>query len=207
MKRWFYFVLAILLTAGIGYVIFRYFFSAGGTGLNASSENTNSEQKPANEAWKAVDRSPDGFKLEMPADPRQVQIPAYNAHGQIELVQMLQAAPTPETTFAVAWADDPPVEQAGSASAGRTLDLARDGALMRAQATLLEETHNQLAGNPTRDFSGRNANGGLLNARLILAGRRLYMLIATFPGPSVRNDADIHRFFGSFQLMTLPNSE
>ena len=80
--------------------------------------------------------------------------------------------------------------------------MARDGALGRTQTTLLSESRDNRNGYPSRDFSARNAGGGILNARLILAGNRLYLLIATFPAASARRDEDVNHFFDSFSLTT-----
>jgi hypothetical protein len=38
----------------------------------------------------------------------------------------------------------------------------------------------------------------MLNARLVLAEERLYMLIALFPSASSVREKDVHRFFNSF---------
>jgi hypothetical protein len=40
-----------------------------------------------------------------------------------------------------------------------------------------------------------------MNSRLILAGKRLYMLTATFPTGGARRDEDVARFFSSFTLV------
>jgi hypothetical protein len=78
--------------------------------------------------------------------------------------------------------------------------MAQDGALARTQATLLGESSDTRDGYPTRDFSGRNQGGGIFNARLILARRRLYMLIVALPAASARSEGDVNRFFNSFSL-------
>jgi hypothetical protein len=154
-----------------------------------------------------LDRSPDGFKVEMPAGTRQTQVPAYDQRGDIDQVDMIYAYPDAQTTYAVTWADNPPVERASGDGAETTLDMARDGALARTQATLIGESRDRRDGFPARNFSGRNQGGGIFNARLILAGRRLYMLIATFPADSARNDEDVNRFFDSFTLTSAARNE
>ena len=53
---------------------------------------------------------------------------------------MIYAYPDSQTTYAVTWADNPPVERASGDGAERTLDMARDGALARTQATLIGES-------------------------------------------------------------------
>jgi hypothetical protein len=45
----------------------------------------------------------------------------------------------------------------------------------------------------------RNSSGGVMDTRLIMAGKRLYMLSAAFPSMSARREQDVKRFFGSFQ--------
>ena len=113
---------------------------------------------------------------------------------------MIIATPNAETTYAIAWDDDPPVERASGEAVERTLDNARDGALARTQTTLMDESHASFQGYPARDFTGQNQSGGLFNARLILAGKKLYMMIVAFPAPSARRDEDVNHFFDSFKL-------
>ncbi len=137
----------------------------------------------------------------MPASVTETQVPAYNDRGVVEPARMIEASADSETIFAVAWAENPPVQRANSGDGtDKTLDLARDGALVRTQTTLVGESRSQRYGYPARDFSARNANGGILNARLVLAGPRLYLLVATFPNAAARRDDDVNRFFGSFSL-------
>jgi hypothetical protein len=78
--------------------------------------------------------------------------------------------------------------------------MARDGALGRTQTTLVGESRGDCYGYPSRDFPARSASGGILNARLVLAGTRLYLLVATFPNAAARRDDDVNRFFASFSL-------
>jgi hypothetical protein len=46
--------------------------------------------------------------------------------------------------------------------------------------------------------SAQNGNGGVLDARLIMAGNRLYVLMALFPSAGARRERDVTRFFDSF---------
>lgn len=198
-------VLIILVVGAIGLCVYRYRVALGlasppRTLESAGPEQTSSDLHPAHIDWQAMDRSPDGFKVEIPAGTRQTQIPAYDERGNVDQVDMIYTYPDSQTTYAVTWADDPPVERASGDGADRTLDMARDGALARAQSTLIDESRDRRDGFPARDFSGRNAGGGIFNARLILAGKRLYMLIAAFPAASARSDEDVNRFFNSFTL-------
>jgi hypothetical protein len=147
-----------------------------------------------------LDRTPDGFKVDMPTDVKEIQIPAYNERGGADQVSMIFANPDAETTYSVVWADDPPVARVNGMAPDQTLDAARDGALARTQTTLVSESKNGQQGRAEREFSARNVGGGVLNSRLIFAGTRLYMLIAAFPAASARRDEDVTRFFNSFVL-------
>jgi hypothetical protein len=208
VRRGYAIVLGAILVCGIVYMyVHRQDLGfAGASSETASSTSaTNSDQvgapaRPAHVVWTTVNRDKDGFDLDMPADSKDMQIPAFNESGGTEQVQMMYAYPDAETSFSVAWADEPPVERVSGNVADKTLDTARDDALARTQSALMSEARNNLQGYPARDFIGRNDGGGIFNARLILVGPRLYMLIAAFPSASARRDDDVTHFFNSFHL-------
>lgn len=211
MKRPVYVVLSLLVLGTVIYCIYVYRMDLGifwptKTPSSESTEPSDSTPRRAAIEWNAVDRTADGFRVQMPGGIDETQIPAYNELGGIEPVEMLIATPGPDTTFAVAWADHPPVERAGNQNAEKTLDMARDGALARTQAVLTGESRNRIDGHPVCQFSARNDRGGILNARLVLAGTHLYMLIAAFPAASARRDEDVNRFFDSFTLTRASNT-
>jgi len=201
-----YILLAVFLILGVVYV-YRHrvdlgIVSPAGRGNEEStSSDIPASARPANIAWESVDRSSDGFKVEMPVEIKQIQVPAYNFQGGAEQVDMIYSYPNPETCFAVAWADEPPVERANSDVPDKTLEMARDDAMQRTETTLVSETPLSQQGFPGRDFSARNLGGGVFNARLILARKRLYMLTATFPSVDARREQDVIRFFNSFSLV------
>lgn len=213
MQRWYYIVLGGILIAGGAYIYMHRndlgLSSPSATPVDVSSDQSSSQSSsqyiPARIVWTTIDRTPQGFKLEMPADSKEIQIPAYNQTGGADQVDMIYAYPDAETSFSISWADNPPVERVSGGSVEKTLDAARDDALSRTQSTLAGETKSIRQGYPVRDFVGRNDGGGVFNARLILAGRRLYMLIAAFPSASARRPEDVNRFFDSFHLLSPAN--
>jgi hypothetical protein len=194
-------VLCLVAIASVVYV-YRAKIELSGSGRapgNGATSQLSSSPAPAQIDWQEVDRSPDGFKVQMPTGANETLIPAYNAQGGVEQVNLIMAMPGPDT-FAVAWADHPPVERASSENAEKTLDLARDGALARTETVLTGEARSRIDGYPECQFSARNEQGGIMNARLILAGTHLYMLTAAFPAASARREEDVNRFFDSFML-------
>jgi hypothetical protein len=193
--------LGIILIVVVVYLVYEY---RGDFGLGGPKSAATPGAGSGEIAWQTVDRSADGFKVKMPAAANETQIPAYTDHGVVEQVEMIEAPEGPDTTYAVAWADNPPVERAAGENAEKTLDMARDGALGRTQTSLVMESRGEFGGYASREILARNAGGGILNGRLILAGTHLYMLIATFPSTSARRDENVKYFFDSFSLTTVP---
>jgi hypothetical protein len=202
VTKWVYFAVSVVVIGVIGYFVYqhRVWLGLSSAGGGVPTEETSTDQEPAHVSWRAVERVQNGFRVEMPSDTSEIQVPAYDAEGGAEEMDMIVATPNAETTYAVAWNDNPPVERASGEAVERTLDNARDGALARTQTTLVGESRTNYMGYPGRDFSGRNQSGGLFNARLILKGTTLYMMIAAFPAPSARRDEDVNHFFDSFKL-------
>jgi hypothetical protein len=206
VNRWILIGVAVVAVLGIGYVVMHrgQFGLAGarpiGADDNRDRERTTPKAHPATIEWQKVDRTADGFRVEMPADVKQIQIPAYTETGGTEQMDMIFSNPDAETTFSVAWDDNPPVARASNGAPGRTLEMARDGAVARTQTTLVNEAPDNSQGFPGRVFEARNSGGGVMNSRLIYAGSRLYMLIAAFPSVKARRDRDVERFFNSFTV-------
>jgi len=208
VKRWYYIVLGGILLAGAGYIWLNRVelglasppadnaettYSAGSSATPSASSS-----RPARIFWQKVDRSSDGFKVEMPADVKDMQTTSYNSQGGTEPVNMIYAYPDAQTSFSVAWADNPPVARANSMAVDKTLDTAMADAMARTQTSLVAQSKANRKGYPARDFAARNAHGGIYNTRLLLVGQRLYMLIAAFPDDSARKPNDVARFFDSF---------
>lgn len=203
MKRWQIAVLVLLAVAGGVYVylhredlglVSRTFGGADGAGSDLSSSS------PAHIDWQTVNRASEGFRVDLPINSKEIQVPAYNEAGGTEPVGMIISYPNPETTFSVAWEDNPPVYRVSGRSPERTLDMARDGALTRTQTSLVSESRDAPDGNPTREFVARNGGGGVIDSRLIFVGERMYMLTAAFPSSSARREQDVRRFFNSFKI-------
>jgi len=208
VKWWQSIILIGIGVLGIGYIWLQRVELGLVRPENLETENaSNSEPAspiihPARITWENVDRSPDGFKVEMPADTEELEVAANNERGGADQINMILSKSNAETTFAVAWADDPPVARANDRNAGRILDMARDDAMARTQTSLTTETRNTVGGFPARDFSARNTSGGVMTSRLIYVNPRLYMLIAAFPSQSARREQDVARFFDSFSIVS-----
>ncbi len=151
-------------------------------------------------AWQPVDETAQGFHVDLPGTPTQTVVQSSNEVGFIEPVNMITVKADANHTFAVAWADKPPVARINDLIPDKTLDQARDGALARTSTTLVSESRSNPQGYPGRDVVAHNAGGGILDARFIYAGTRLYMLIATAPSAAGRHEQDVTHFFNSFTI-------
>jgi hypothetical protein len=210
MRRWQVIALcAAVIAAGAYFYYYRGFrLGASHNGSAGTSGDGNSAGTPAPIQWQAISRPDEGFRVDMPADPRDTQVPAYNEAGASEPIKMLYSSPDADTVFAVTWADNPPVARINHRLPDQTLDQARDGMLARTRTALLHETKNPASGYPSRDISAKNSDGGLLDARFLIIDDRLYTLMALYPSATARREQDVIRFFNSFTALhpdtTLP---
>jgi hypothetical protein len=196
-------ILAVVILLVGAYYVWKNYSGSGPSGYlpgfrNSSTPASASAGKQLE--WPTVDKSDAGFTLRMPSEPHQVVVQAANEAGGTEPVNMLVTGNSSETTYAVAWADKPPVERVNGFSPDKTLDQARDGAMGRTQTSMVNETRVNPQGYPGREFVARNVGGGYLETRFIMAGTRLYMLIAVSPSATARHDEEIARFFNSFTV-------
>lgn len=202
MKRMYLSMIVILVFIGAVYA-WRYHRNFGLLSQWLPSHATEGIiQTPAGAQleWRPVEDASIGFKVEMPGDPQRVVVQATSETGGNEPISMLLVKPDTDRTYAIAWAEKPPVARMNDLVPDKTLDQARDGALNRTQTTLVSEIRSNPQGYPGRDVVAHNVGGGILETRLIYAGPRLYMLIATAPSAAARHEQDVIHFFNSFAI-------
>jgi hypothetical protein len=213
VKNWPYILIVLIVLVGAGYLVYTDRERLGLAHMLRGPQGSESTgqtsaigaMKQANIEWRMQNRAADGFRVEMPAGPKDSEVPAFTETGATEPVNMLSVSPDGDTVYAVTWQDNPPVARFNNNLPDRTLDQARDGMLTHTQTTLLSETRITSAGSPGREILARNASGGILNARLIYiqnAGGhdRLYTLMALYPTAGARREQDVSLFFQSFAL-------
>jgi hypothetical protein len=196
MKRW-HVIALVLALVGVGAYFYFYRGFRPGSSHSASGGGAGGSS-PAQMSWQTVSRPDDGFKLEMPAEPKETQVPAYNEMGGTEPIRLLYASPDADTVYALAWSDNPPVARVNHRATEQTLDQARQGMLLRTQTSLVSESKMIDQGFPARDITARNSGGGLLDARFVLVNDRLYTLMALYPSTNARREQDVVRFYNSF---------
>jgi len=201
--RWRYIVLIAIGIAGTVYIWQhwrQWRLGAAGAQSSGSAGQSGGGIAPERFVWRTVNRPADGFRAEMPGSPEAGEVEDSGGDASTGQVHMLTSHPGPATSYSISWADDPPVVESGGQSAEQVLTTARDGALARTQTMLVGETPTSVQGFPAEDFTARNAEGGIFDARLILQGKRLYMLTAAFPSESARRQDIVAAFFEDFRL-------
>jgi hypothetical protein len=202
MKKMYLYVIAVVVVIGAIYawryrndysILREWLPSRQADGFLTTTRNQQLE-------WRPVDESSQGFRLEMPGDPRRIVVQANNEAGSTEPISMLLVKPDSDRTYAIAWADKPPVARMNDLVPDKTLDQARDGAMNRTSTTLVSEVRSNPQGFPGRDVVTHNVGGGILDTRFIYAGTRLYMLIATAPSAAARHEDEVTHFFNSFAI-------
>src|SRR5215469_3985148 len=104
MKRWQIFALLMAAVLVAGYFYYRGALRTERAHTSTASEYSSADLGgPAHINWQQISRPDDGFRIEMPADPRDLQVPAYNETGGTEPVKMIFSNPDGDTTFAVTW--------------------------------------------------------------------------------------------------------
>lgn len=207
MRRWLRITLVLILVAGAAYLYLHrqlfdlsFFHRDAPAPPSAESAPAPVVTTPPAQTWQVLEPAQQGFRVELPGPPQDAHATAFDDHGRVEPVQMIESQSDGPIQYVLCWSDNPPVVRAARSQPDATLNSARDGMLTRTHSSLDDEVRINVGGFPAREISAHNAQGGVLNARLILAGNRLYMLMALFPSAAERREADVLRFFQSFQL-------
>ena len=100
MAKWVYFAVSVVVIGVIAYFVYQHraWLGLGSAGGGVPTEEASTDQQPAHLSWHAVDRVQDGFRIDMPSDPSEIQIPAYNVTGDAEEMEMIVANPNAQTT-------------------------------------------------------------------------------------------------------------
>ena len=204
MKKRTYTYIVVVLLAAAGYYVQEHWYAwqrNSFTIVSSTQIPSALQHKSSTLTWQNADESARGFTAEVPSNPVETTTQATNERGSHEPVRMMIAHPDANSTYSVAWEDNPPVARVHGDRVDAIFDAARTQAIDATYTSQLSEQNNTDQGFPARQFVAKNANGGYLDARFIWAAPRLYMLIAAYPSAQDRNEADITHFFQSFKIV------
>ena len=142
--------------------------------------------------------SPDGsFSIQLPAKPSigPTNIPLEG--GGATKANLISAAPNDHTVYMITCIEDPNV---GQKSPDQTLDAARDGGLRKIQGTPLSQKKITVQGYPGLDVQARARGNSLADFRMVVAGNRLFMIMAVATVEEDREPKTIPRMLDSFKI-------
>jgi len=210
VRKWYYRIGVVVLLAGAVYVYFNWNSIRPIFGFNTGIQNSGSSAKKKGLSlfsskdklnWQSYTNDDGGYRVEVPDSVRADTVPAYNQEGSTEPIHMQIAHIEGNVSYAIAWADNPPITRISRTSPESTLDMARDGAMDRTHTKLITESKLMIQGFPARDFQASTQPGSaFLYARLVYAGQRLYMLTVIYPNAETLHEQDTIRFFNSFKI-------
>jgi hypothetical protein len=114
------------------------------------------------------------------------------------VVHRFVSSPEKGRAFVVVYGDD---AEFASMPPDELFDNVRDALLDAAGASRQSERAVEFGGRPARELVAQGPEGSMMKARLILAGERLYTLLAVTPKDEAAI-ADADRFLGSFALIS-----
>lgn len=204
MQKWYYRIGLVVLVALAVYLYFNWSTVQPLIGFKTGVTRSTSAgifHSGGKLDWQTVAKDDVGYRVEAPGKLSDTSVSAYNIDGSTEPVHMAVARVADNVSYAVAWADNPPIARITHSSPDNLLDMARDGAMDRTHSRLITENHLTVQGYPARDFQASTQSGaGFLYARLISAGQRLYMLLVIYPSADSLREQDTVRFFNSFKI-------
>jgi len=143
--------------------------------------------------------APDGtFSFELPGRPTVEQKQGAAEGGAARSITMVSAQPTNGTIYMCSYFEDESFE---NKSPDPVLESARDGSLHKTNGTLIHQERLTVQGFPALDLQARAGGNSLLDTRMILVGKRLYMIMAVTTSEEVREPKSVQRVLASFKIL------
>jgi hypothetical protein len=92
------------------------------------------------------------------------------------------------------------LENASQKSPDQVLESARDGSLRNVQGTLITQNQLTVQGFPGLQFQAHARGNSLMDSRMVLAGNRLYMIMAVAADGQNAQPKTVERMFDSFKV-------
>jgi hypothetical protein len=143
--------------------------------------------------WKEVTSTDGRFKVLMPAEPVQQTVKEEPPVGPITVY--FSTVKYKSDGFFAGWADLPPKPPFA------TEDLLQGVAKRYDHATVKSSKEVTFQDNPGREFELESAGARKIVGRLYVVKDRLYELLVIGDGPRPPAEAEVKRFFDSFQLL------
>lgn len=143
--------------------------------------------------------SPDGsFSVQLPDKPsiEPTQVPL-EGNGTTT-IDFITANPTTHTAYSCFYFDQ---ESIVGKSPDEVLKAARDGSLSKIQGTILDEKRIKVDGYPALETQASVRGHELFDSRIIVAGKRVYMITAVATAKEDREAKTVQRVMDSFRIL------
>ncbi|HKB97519.1 MAG TPA: hypothetical protein VKD23_01905 [Terriglobales bacterium] len=143
--------------------------------------------------------APDGsFSVQFPDKPSVVPTQVPFGSGGTTTIDFITANPTTHTAYSCFYFDQ---ESIVGKSPNEVLGAARDGSLRKVQGTLLTEKRIEVEGYPALDTQASARGNSLFDSRIIVAGKRIYMITAIATAKEDREAKTVKRVMDSFKIL------
>ena len=118
--------------------------------------------------------------------------------GGVTPLTLVSVNPTSNTVYMYSYAEDQNIEKK---SPDEALESGRDGSLRKIQGTVISQRSMTVQGYPALEMQARARGESLVDSRMIVAGKRLYMIMAVASVQQDREPKTIQRMFESFKII------
>jgi hypothetical protein len=133
--------------------------------------------------------APDGsFSVELPGEPAVETTQAPVEGGGTRPMTLVSVKPTRSTAYMCSYVED---ESFARKSPDEVLESARDGSLRNTQGTAISQKRTTVQGFPALDMQASARGNSVVDSRLIVADKRLYIIMAV---ATVQQDRDVKTF-------------
>lgn len=147
------------------------------------------------QTYTAPDRS---FSVELPGEPAVETTQAPVDGGGTMPMTLVSVKPTKNTAYMCSYVEGENIERK---SPDEALESARDGSLRKTQGTVISQNRTTVQGYPALDMRARARGNSLLDSRMIVVDKRLYMILAVATVPKDREEKTIQRMVESFNII------
>ena len=142
--------------------------------------------------------APDGtFSIELPGKPTVETTQAPVEGGGNITFHLVNAGSGGSRAYSCAYVE---LEDASQKSPDQVLESARDGSLRKVQGTLVTQNQLMVQGFPGLQYQAHGRANSLMDSRMVLVGKRLYMIMAVAADGEKAEPETVQRMFNSFRI-------
>jgi len=148
--------------------------------------------------WQTYTAPDAKFSVRLPGKANVETKPVPGDDGKTTSLTLIGVEPTRDTAYTCSYFDS---ESLGKKPPEQALEASMAGSLTKIQGTVISLQHITVQGYPGIDWHARARGNSLVDARMILVGNRLYMIMAVARADGDREPKTVQRVFESFKVL------